>query len=125
MNKIRRGDQVVVLSGRNKGRRGSVRRVIIDAHGRPHQVVVDGVNLLTSFVRPNPQKNEPGGVIRREAPMSISKVAAIDPGSSLPARVKISIDGEGKKSRIYYVSDKRRSAEAATNSDMHDSTEAQ
>lgn len=113
MNKIRRKDEVLVLSGRDKGRRGTVLEVITDERGKPVKVKVDGVNMLTSFVRPNPQKNEPGGVIKREAAMDVSKVAVLDPESKLPARVKITLGEDGKKTRTYHVSDKRRAAAAA------------
>ncbi|MCH9704981.1 MAG: 50S ribosomal protein L24 [Proteobacteria bacterium] len=108
MNKVRRGDQVAVLSGRDKGSRGTVKRVLMDVYGKPDKVVVEGINNLTSFVRPNPQNNEPGGIIKREAPMPISKVAVLDPESQLPARVKITNDADGKKSRVYHVSSKRK-----------------
>ena len=110
MNKIRQKDEVVVLSGRDKGRRGTVLEVITDYRGKPVKVKVDGLNMLTSFVRPNPQNNEPGGVIRREAAMDVSKVAVLDPESKLPARVGITVGEDGKKIRTYHVSDKRRAA---------------
>ena len=113
MNKIRRGDQIAVLAGRDKGSRGTVQRVILDVFGKPEKVMVEGINTLTSFVRPNPQKNEPGGVVKREAPLHVSKVAVIDPDSDQPARVKITTDADGKRVRTYHVSSKRRQAAAA------------
>lgn len=113
MNKIRRGDEVVVLSGKDKGVRGTVRRVLTDVSGKPAQVVVEGVNMLTHFVRPNPQKNDPGGRIQREAPLAAGKVAVLHPESKLPARVKIGTDAQGKKQRTYHVSKPRAAAAAA------------
>lgn len=112
MNKIRKGDRVAVLSGRDRGRRGEVRRVILDHAGRPERVEVEGINMLTSFVRPNPQKNEAGGLIKREAPLHVSNVAVIDPETDLPARVKIAADAGAPKSkkRAYHVSRPRRAA---------------
>lgn len=107
MNKIRKGDTVMVLVGRDKGKRGTVSRVILNKVGKPDKVLVEGLNLVTVFERPNPQKNEPGGVNRREAPMHACKVAVVDPDSNLPARVKFVQDAEGKKVRRFYVSRKR------------------
>lgn len=99
MNKIRRGDEVIVLSGRDKGRRGVIRRVFPDAFGKPERVIVEGVNLLTHFDRPNPQKNQPGGVVKREAPLHASNVAIIG-ADGKPVRVKIRVDDKGKRARF-------------------------
>lgn len=100
MNKIRRGDEVVVLAGRNKGQRGVVRRVLPDEFGKPHKVVVEGVNLLTHFDRPNPQKNQPGGIVKKEAPLHASNVALAD-ANGKPIRVKIKVDDKGKRVRVF------------------------
>ena len=110
MNKIRQGDEVMVLAGRNKGSRGRVKRVILDLYGKPEQVVVEGVNMLTHFVRPNPQKNDPGGRIEKEAAMPVAKVAVLDPDSGQPARIKIVTGEDGKKIRRFYVSRPRQAA---------------
>ncbi len=96
MNKIRSGDEVIVLCGRDRGRRGVVRRVILDAGGKPERVVVDGVNVLTHFDRPNPQKNQPGGVVKRESPLHASNVALIG------------ADGKAKRTRIGAGAKKKR-----------------
>ena len=97
MNKIKAGDEVAVLRGRNKGGRGIVKRVIPDFRGKPEKVVVEGVNMVSHYERPNPQQNQPGGIIRREAPIHASNVSLIDPKSGRPARVKISAD----KKRVF------------------------
>lgn len=100
MNKIRGGDRVIVIAGRDKGARGEVTRVIMDARGKPERVVVDGVNMVSHFVRPNPQKNEPGGITRREASLHVSNVAVVDEASGQPTRARIARiarggDGDG------------------------------
>lgn len=99
MNKIRRGDEVVVLCGRDKGRRGIVQKVLPDANGKPARVVVEGINLLTHFDRPNPQKNQPGGIVKKEAPLHASNVALVG-ADGKPIRVKIRTDEKGKRARF-------------------------
>ena len=99
MNKIRRGDEVVVLCGRDKGRRGVVRQVLPDACGKPARVVVDGVNLLTHFDRPNPQKNLPGGVVKKESPLHASNVALVG-ADGKAVRVKIRKGEKSKRARF-------------------------
>ena len=98
MNKIKRGDDVVVLCGQHKGKRGVVRRVINDEYGKPRRVLVEGVNMATHYERPNPQENQPGGLIKREASIHVSNVAIVDADSGKPVRVKI-IQGENGKVR--------------------------
>lgn len=99
MNKIRRGDEVIVLSGRDKTRRGTVRKVLLDEFGKPERVIVDGINLVTHFDRPNPQKNEPGGVVKREASLHASNVALVsDEGKAM--RVKIRKGEKNKRMRV-------------------------
>lgn len=108
MNKIRKGDQVVVLAGRNKGAAGTVRKVLMGADGKPERVTVEGVNTVTHFTRPNPQKNEPGGMIKREAPLHVSNVAVAHPDSGGATRVKIII-GEKGRERSFHVGSRRQS----------------
>lgn len=108
MNKIRKKDKVMVMAGSNKGEVGVVSQVILDSNGKPHKVVVDGVNMATHFVRPNPQKNEQGGLIKREVAIHASNVAVLDPATSTPARVKITKSNDGKKQRQFYVSQRRQ-----------------
>lgn len=93
MAKIRTGDQVVVLSGEDKGRQGRVSRVLKDRA----QVVVEGVNTVKRHVKATPQR--PGGILEVEAPISVGKVAVVDPSTGKPARVKFKIDN-GKKTRV-------------------------
>jgi large subunit ribosomal protein L24 len=94
MAKIRAGDQVVVIRGEDKGRRGKVSRVIPDRG----QVVVEGINTVKRHVKATPQR--PGGILEVEAPLDVSKVALADPDGGKPTRVKFKIDDNGKKTRI-------------------------
>jgi large subunit ribosomal protein L24 len=92
--KIRKGDTVVVLSGRDKGKTGEVVR----AMPRDGKVIVAGVNIATRHRKPT-QVNPQGGLERKEAPMHVSKVAVADPKSGKPTRVRFEIK-DGKKVRV-------------------------
>lgn len=106
MNKLRRGDEVVVLAGREKGSRGTISRMILDARGRPARVVVDGLNLASRHTKPNPQKNDPGGVVKREAPLHASNVALYNPETARPERVRIRRGENGRNTRVFAKSGK-------------------
>lgn len=92
--KIRKGDRVVVLSGKDKGKHGDVTMVMPKAG----KVVVSGVNMMVRHVKPS-QANPQGGLDRREAPMAISKVALEDPKTGKPTRVGFEMK-DGKKVRV-------------------------
>ncbi len=96
MNKIRKGDQVLVITGKNKGKRGVVLRVRDD-----DRVVVEGINLIKRHTKPNPNLNVPGGIIEKEAPLHISNIALLNPVTSKPDRVGIKILEDGRKVRIF------------------------
>jgi large subunit ribosomal protein L24 len=98
MEKIRKGDHVVVLSGRDKGRRGAVINVISG-----NAVVVESINRVKRHTRPNPQANppQPGGIIEKEMPLPLSKVALWNPGTKKADRVGIKKLADGKKVRFY------------------------
>ena len=74
MNKIRKGDQVIVLTGRDKGRRGTIIRVVDAGH-----VLVENVNMVKRHTKPNPARNTQGGIVEKEAPLHISNVALWNP----------------------------------------------
>lgn len=95
MEKIRKGDDVVVIAGKSKGARGKVLRVI-PAKSR---VLVSGVNVVTKHVKPTRQ-NQRGGIERREAPIHISNVMIADPHSGEPTRVRIQALEDGRKVRV-------------------------
>jgi large subunit ribosomal protein L24 len=96
MEKIRKGDQVVVLSGRDKGRRGAVTQIIGGT-----DVLVEGVNRVKRHTKPNPQANQPGGILEKEMPMPLSKVALWNPGAKKADRVGIRTLADGKKVRFF------------------------
>jgi large subunit ribosomal protein L24 len=96
MEKIRKGDQVVVLSGRDKGRRGAVLQVL--PHGG---VLVESLNRVKRHTKPNPQANQPGGIIEKEMPLPVSKVALWNPGAKKGDRVGIKTLADGKKVRFF------------------------
>ncbi len=94
MAKIKKGDKVVVLTGRDKGKEGEVLRVLIDQE----RVVVQGVSMVKRHTRPG--AGQPGGIIDKEGTIHISNVALIDPKSSKPTRVGFKILADGKKVRV-------------------------
>ena len=92
--KIRKGDEVVVLSGKDKGRTGTVQKVL----PKDGKIVVEGINVATRHIKPS-QTNPQGGIDRSPAPMHISKVALADPKDGKPTRVRFETK-DGKKVRI-------------------------
>jgi large subunit ribosomal protein L24 len=96
MEKIRKGDQVIVLTGRDKGRRGAVLRVLAEG-----SVLVESLNRVKRHTKPNPQANQPGGIIEKEMPLALSKVALWNPGSKKGDRVGIKTLADGKKVRFF------------------------
>jgi large subunit ribosomal protein L24 len=96
MQRIRKGDQVVVLSGRDKGRRGTVLGVLGDG-----QVLVENVNRVKRHQKPNPQQQVQGGIIEKEMPLPISKVALWNAGAKKGGRVGIKRLADGKKVRFF------------------------
>ena len=83
VNAIRKNDNVLVITGRDRGKRGRVLRVI----PAKQRVVVEGVNFIKRHTRPNPQKNIKGGIVEREAPLAASNVQLVCPECSAPTRV--------------------------------------
>ena len=96
MNKIRKGDEVVVLAGKDRGRRGAVLRWVGDEH-----LVVEGVNRAKKHVRPNPLKGEVGGIVEKEMPLHISNVALFNPAAQKGDRVGIRVLEDGRKVRFF------------------------
>ena len=93
--KIKKGDSVVILSGKDKGKTGTVTKVL----PKEGKLVVEGVNIITRHKKPN-QLDPQGGLERREAPLSASKVAIADPKDGKATRVRFDTDKDGKKVRI-------------------------
>ncbi|ANY19806.1 50S ribosomal protein L24 [Tsuneonella dongtanensis] len=93
--KIKKGDNVVVLSGKDKGRTGTVQAVM----PKDAKVVVDGINVIVRHRKPS-QQNPQGGIDRKPAPMHISKVALADPKDGKPTRVRFETNKDGRKVRV-------------------------
>ena len=96
MNKIRKGDQVIVLTGRDKGRRGAVLQVLGDG-----RVLVESINMAKKHTKGNPQAGKPGGIVDRELPLHTSKVAIWNPGAKKGDRVGIKTLKDGKRVRFF------------------------
>jgi large subunit ribosomal protein L24 len=95
MQKIKRDDEVIVLAGRDKGKRGTVRRVLDES-----RLVVSGVNMVKKHTRPDPQAGVQGGIVEKEAPIQVSNVAIYNPGTGKADRVGFRVE-DGRKVRIY------------------------
>ena len=96
MQRIRKGDEVVVLAGRDKGKRGTVLRRVDADH-----VVVEGVNRVKKHQRPNPMKSIAGGITDKEMPLHISNVALFNPGTKKADRVGIRVLENGRRVRYF------------------------
>ena len=96
MKKIRKGDQVIVLTGRDKGKRGTVTRRVDD-----DRLLVEGVNLVKKHVKPNPMKGTTGGVVDKTMPIHQSNVAIFNAATAKADRVGIKLLDNGDKVRIY------------------------
>ena len=95
MSKIRKGDEVVVITGRDKGRRGTVTAV------QEGKVIVEGINTVKRHTRPNPQKNEQGGIVQKDAPIDISNVALWNAQAKKGDRVGLRTLKDGRKVRFF------------------------
>ena len=96
MNKIRKGDEVVVLTGKDRGRRGTVLNRVGD-----ERLVVEGVNRVKKHVRPNPLKGEVGGIVEKEMPLHVSNVALFNRAAQKSDRVGIRVLEDGRKVRFF------------------------
>ena len=96
MHRIRKGDQVIVTTGRDKGRQGTVIRVLEDDH-----VVVENVNMVKKHQKPNPQQGVPGGIVQKEAPIHVSNVMLFNPATKKGDRVGFKQLDDGRKVRVF------------------------
>jgi large subunit ribosomal protein L24 len=96
MNKIRKGDQVIVTTGRDKGKRGTVAERVDE-----QLLIVEGINVVKKHVKPNPLKGTTGGVIDKTMPIQQSNVALFNPATGKADRVGIKILADGKKVRVF------------------------
>jgi len=95
MNRIRKGDQVIVTAGKDKGKKGEVVRVLGE------KVVVSNINVVKRHTKPNPQAGQPGGVVEREAPIHISNVMLFNPATGKGERVGFKVLEDGRKLRVF------------------------
>ena len=95
-NKIRKGDDVIILAGKDKGKRGTVLRTAGD-----DRVVVENINLARKHVKPNPNKGEQGGIIDKEMPLHVSNVALYNPATDKGDRVGFKTLDDGRKVRVF------------------------
>ena len=96
MQKIKKGDEVIVTTGKDKGKRGSV----LNTSGADH-VVVEGANKVKKHQKPNPMKGSPGGIVEKEMPIHISNVAMFNPSTQKGDRVGIKVLEDGRKVRVF------------------------
>ncbi len=95
MRKIKKGDEVIVVTGRDKGKRGTVVRVLED------KVVVENVNMVKRHTKPNPQRGEAGGILDKEAPLHVSNVMLYNPLLGRGDRVGFKVLEDGRKVRVF------------------------
>lgn len=95
MQKIKKGDVVVVIAGREKGKRGKVQSLVGD------RITVDGINIIKKHQKPVPSKNIEGGIIEKPASFHVSNVAILNPGTNAPDRIGFRLLEDGVKVRIY------------------------
>ena len=95
MNKLKRDDEVIVVTGKDKGKCGTVSQIAGD------RVVVAGVNMVKRHTKPNPNAGVQGGIMEKEAALHVSNVAIFNPETNTADRVGIQIDEDGNKQRIF------------------------
>ncbi len=95
MLKIKRDDEVIILAGKDRGKRGKIQKVLDN-----NKLLVTGVNMIKKHTKPNPQMGVPGGIVEQEAPIQVSNVAIFNPETNKADRVGIKVDGDTKV-RIY------------------------
>jgi large subunit ribosomal protein L24 len=100
MNKIRNGDEIIVIAGKDKGKRGKVIRLVQEGK----RALVESINMVKKHVKPNPRTNQPGGIIPREAPIAISNIALLNPVTQKADRVGFKYIDDGAKKVRYFKS---------------------
>ncbi|MEK9777985.1 MAG: 50S ribosomal protein L24 [Methylophilaceae bacterium] len=96
MNKIRKGDSVIITTGKDKGKQGIVSQVLNN-----YRVVVEGLNMVKKHTRPNPAKGDQGGVVSKEMPLNVSNISIFNSATKKADKVAIKTLKDGKKIRIY------------------------
>ena len=96
MKRIKKGDEIIVISGRDKGKRGTVLRRVDAEH-----VVVEGVNRVKKHQRPNPMKNQTGGIVDKDMPIHVSNIALYNPATQKADRIGFKSLEDGRKVRVF------------------------
>jgi len=96
MNKLKRDDEVIVITGKDKGKRGTISRLV-----GGDRVIVAGVNMVKRHTKPNPNAGQPGGIVEKEAALHISNIAIFNPESNQADRVGIQVTEDGAKKRVF------------------------
>lgn len=96
MNKIKKGDDIIVISGKDKGRRGTVMKMLGDS-----RVLVENINIIKKHQKPNPHAGEPGGIVQKEMPIHISNIAIFNTMTNRPDRVGFRFLEDGRKVRFF------------------------
>ncbi len=95
MNKIKSDDEVIVIAGKDKGKRGKVLKIVGD-----DRVLVSGINMIKRHTKPNPQAGVAGGIVEKEAPLQVSNVAIFNPSTNKADRVGVRVEGD-KRVRFF------------------------
>ena len=96
MQKLKRDDEVIVIAGKDKGKRGKITRVLTDG-----RLIVSGINMVKRHTKPNPNLGRQGGIVEKEAGIQASNVAIFNPKTEKADRVGIVVDEAGKKVRVF------------------------
>lgn len=96
MRKLKRDDEVIVITGKDKGKRGTISRLVGD-----DKIIVAGINMVKRHTRPNPNAGQPGGIVEKEAALNISNVAIFNSETNKADRVGIKILDSGDKKRVF------------------------
>jgi len=96
MKKIKRDDEVIVIAGKDNGKRGKVSKVLKDG-----RLIVSGINMIKRHTKPNPMLGTPGGIVEKEAPIQASNVAIFNPSTNKADRVGFKVLEDGKKVRVF------------------------
>ncbi|MDG2140440.1 MAG: 50S ribosomal protein L24 [Gammaproteobacteria bacterium] len=95
MNKLKRDDEVIVVTGKDKGKRGTISQIAGD------RVFVGGINMVKKHTKPNPNAGQPGGIIEKESAIHISNIAIFNPETNAADRIAIQVSEDGSRKRIF------------------------
>jgi large subunit ribosomal protein L24 len=101
MQKIKKADKVIIIAGKDKGKRGTVTRILSGGE----KLIVEGVNVIKKHVKPNPNIGERGGILEKEAAIHRSNVSLLNPVTDKRDRAKIKVLGDGRKVRVFKSND--------------------